>query len=98
MCEGRVAVIQGIHEDALKYCPDCGLEVRRVISQVQFKLAGVTATNEKAGRKGLTTFKKSETGVWEKIDGPGPAAMVASKEDIAAVQAEKSRKILNLDE
>jgi putative FmdB family regulatory protein len=98
MCDGRVAVIQSVHEEPLKYCPHCGLEVRRVISKVAIKIEGQT-TDDKAARKGFTTFRKSEKGVWEKIGGEGPDYLVGSQEDIAAVEAEKQgdAKVIDLD-
>ncbi len=98
MCDGRVAVIHGIEEPPLKYCPHCGLDVRRVISQVTFRLAGEAPKMDKAGNKGFTTYKRAEKGVWERIDGVGPDAIVGSKEDIAAVEAEKKApRVLDLD-
>jgi putative FmdB family regulatory protein len=98
MCDGRVDVIQGVAEEALKYCPHCGLDVKRVISSVTFRLAGEGPAMEKAGRKGFTTYKRAEKGVWEKVDGVGPDVIAGSKEDIAAVEQEKRRpKVVDLD-
>ncbi len=98
MCEGRVAAIQSIHEEPLRYCPHCGLEVRRVISKASIKIAGATP-DDKAGRKGFTTFRKAEKGVWEKVGGEGPDVLIGSKEDVAAVEAEKQapKKVLDFD-
>jgi putative FmdB family regulatory protein len=98
MCEGRVDVIQGINEEPLKYCPWCGLEVRRVISRVTFKLAG-TPAQDAASKKGFTTFRRAEKGIWEKVAGEGPDFMAGSKEDVAAVEAEKvaAKKVVDLD-
>jgi putative FmdB family regulatory protein len=70
MCDGKVEVLQGVNEEALKYCPYCGLEVRRVISQVSFQVDR-TPSAEKAAKKGFTTFRRAGKGVWEKIAGPG---------------------------
>lgn len=69
MCDGRVAVIQGVNDEPLKYCPDCGLEVRRVISKASFKLS--KGNFDSAAKKGFTTFRKTEKGVYEKIAGEG---------------------------
>jgi putative FmdB family regulatory protein len=98
MCEGRVAVIQGVDEEALKFCPQCGLDVRRVISKASIKIAG-KPTEDRASRKGFSTFRKSEAGVWEKTAGEGPDMIVGSKEDVNAVEQEKAerRKIIDLD-
>ncbi len=71
ICEGRFDVIQEIGEEPLKYCPWCGLEVRRLISRssVQMK-RGVSP--DKAAERGFVTFRKTEKGVYEKIAGEGP--------------------------
>jgi putative FmdB family regulatory protein len=69
MCEGRVAAIQGINDPPLEFCPDCGLGVRRVVSSASFKVN--SAALNKAGEKGFTTWKKVESGRWEKVSGPG---------------------------
>lgn len=98
MCDGRVAAIQGVNEDPLKFCPHCGMEVRRVISRATFKLAGEAPALDKAGKKGFTTFRRAEKGVWERVDGVGPDYISGTKEDIAAVEAEKSpKRVVDLD-
>ena len=98
MCEGKFDVIQGIQDAPLELCPWCGLEVRRVISKAVIKIGG-TVADDKAGKKGFTTFRKAEKGVWEKVGGDGPDVLMGSKEDIAAVDAEKAppKKVLDLD-
>ncbi len=98
MCEGRVDVIQSIHEEALKYCPWCGLDVRRIVSRATIKLSS-SVPDDKAGRKGFTTFRRAEKGVWEKVGGEGPEILAGSKEDIEAVEAEKApaKKVIDLD-
>lgn len=99
ICEGRTEVIQNISDPPLKYCPTCGLEVRRVVSRASFKLS--TGTNpDKAAERGFTTFKKVEKGKWERIGGEGPDMIVGSKEDVAAVEAESKgtkKKVVDLD-
>jgi len=98
MCDGRVSVIQGVNEEPLSYCPQCGLDVRRVISRAQFKVAGGEVAMDKAGKRGFTTFRRAEKGVWEKVDGVGPDIMAGTPEDIAAVEASKNPpKVLDLD-
>ena len=70
MCEGRVEVLQGVDEEALKYCPYCGLEVRRVISRASIRVDR-TPDEDAAAKKGFTTFRRAGKGVWEKVAGPG---------------------------
>jgi putative FmdB family regulatory protein len=97
MCEGRVDVMQGIEEDPLKFCPSCGLEVRRVVSRASFSMR-MAPDATKAGQRGFTTWKKSGPGVWEKLAGPGADIMAGSPEDIQAVKDEaKPTKKLDLD-
>jgi putative FmdB family regulatory protein len=97
MCPGRIEVIQGIDEEALKYCPQCGLEVKRVISRATFKMARPTGA-DRAAAKGLSTFRRAEKGKWEKIAGPGVDMIVGTPEDQAAVDAEKKpAKVIDLD-
>jgi putative FmdB family regulatory protein len=99
MCDGRIAVIQGISEEPLAYCPWCGLDVRRVISRVTFKL-GTSADPDRAARHGLTTFRRVEKGKWEKVSGPGVDMIVGTEEDQAAVEAEREapKKVVDLDD
>jgi len=98
ICDGRVEAMQGINDEPLKYCPTCGLEVRRVVSRASFKLQQST-NPEKAAAKGFTTFKKVEKGKWEKVGGEGPDMIVGTPEDTAAVEAEKkpAKKVIDLD-
>ncbi len=96
MCPGRFQVLQGVNEEPLKYCPCCGLPVRRVISSVNIKTRPA-ATAERAAKKGLTTFKRVAEGKWEKVAGPGVDGIVGTPKDVAAVKAErKKRPRLNL--
>lgn len=77
MCPNRIMVIQSVNEGALEYCPDCGLAVRRVISQASFKLSKGGA--DEAAKRGFSTFRKAEKGVWEKIAGPGVDGIIAQE-------------------
>lgn len=62
MCPNRVAAIQSVNDEALKFCPDCGLEVKRVISRASFKVS----KQRDPGKHGFTVWKRAEKGVWEK--------------------------------
>jgi putative FmdB family regulatory protein len=98
MCENRVAVIQGINEEPLKMCPQCGMEVRRVISKVSIQIKRPSGAG-KAAAKGFTTWRKVGQGEYEKVDGPGVDAIIASEQDKKAVAEEKAapKKIVDLD-
>ncbi len=69
LCDGRVDVLQPLGEDALAFCPYCGLAVRRVVSRTSFQVRGVTDP-EQAAKRGFSTFRKMEKGKWEKVAGP----------------------------
>jgi len=97
MCDGRVNVIQSVSEDALSTCPDCGLAVRRVISQVSFKMNAAESVLDRAGRKGFTAWKRVEEGKWEKVSGEGVDMIVGTPEDIAAVKEEKKSPTKKID-
>ena len=91
ICEGRVEVLQAATEEPLRFCPTCGLEVRRIISRATFKVDGILPQQAKAGKKGFTTYRKSGGGTWERTDGAeGPAQFEKPIE-------EKAPKIVNLD-
>lgn len=97
MCEVRFAVVQSVDELPLEYCPFCGLEVKRVISLISV-VKSVNFDADKAAKKGFTTFRKTEAGMWEKVAGVGTDMIVGTEEDKAAIAAEKSRpKTLDLD-
>ncbi|MFI5384660.1 MAG: FmdB family zinc ribbon protein [Fimbriimonadales bacterium] len=97
MCEGRIEVIQAIDEEPLRYCPQCGLEVKRVVSRASFKMARPSGA-DRAAEKGLSTFKRVERGKWEKVAGPGVDMIVGTPEDMAKVEAEKRpKKVIDLD-
>jgi putative FmdB family regulatory protein len=97
MCPGRFEALQGIGEDPLVYCPGCGLPCRRVVSSVSIKVRASTDP-ETAAKHGLTTWKRTKRGEWEKVAGPGVDAIVSSEEDKSAIkEEERKKKTLDLD-
>jgi putative FmdB family regulatory protein len=97
MCPNRIGVIQSISDEPLTYCPDCGMDVRRVVSQVSINLRSTSSAVE-AGKKGFTTWKKAGEGTWEKVAGPGADVIVGDPRDVQAVKQEQApRKRLDLD-
>ena len=99
ICNGRFEVLQSPNDEALSVCPTCGMDCRRVVSKAQIKVAKFHG-HDHAATKGMTSYKKSGKGFWEKVAGEGVDAIVGSPEDIAAVEAESAppvRKIV-LDE
>ena len=98
LCDFRFAVIQSVDEPSLSFCPNCGLEVRRVISKASI-LKGAQFSASKAAKAGFTTWRKSGDATWEKVDGTGVDVIRGTADEIAAVQAEKAqRSALDLDD
>jgi len=98
LCDFRFAAVQGVDEEPLRYCPSCGLEVKRVVSRI----AVVKSSNfdaQKAAKHGFTTWRKSGEGQWEKVAGEGVDAIVGNPDDVAAVQEEKNKpRVRDLDD
>jgi predicted nucleic acid-binding Zn ribbon protein len=86
--EDRFALLQEADEEPLRFCVWCGADVRRVVSQVSIKLRKSFSAAD-AAKHGLTTWRRARRGEWEKVDGPGVDAIVASPEDIEAVDQER---------
>jgi putative FmdB family regulatory protein len=96
-CETRFEVLQKASDDALSICPNCGAEVKRVVSHAQFRTK-TDHSPDRAAAKGFTTYKKSGEGVWEKTGGEGVDAIVGSEEEIQSVKEEsKPVKTFDLD-
>jgi putative FmdB family regulatory protein len=66
ICEGRIEVLQRVNDPKFRFCPFCGLKVKRVVSRAMGKVSK-SVTPEKAAKKGFTTFRRAGKGVWEKI-------------------------------
>lgn len=96
MCGDRFAVVQSLDEEPLEYCPCCGLEVKRVVSQISTMKSRPFSAG-KAAKQGFTTWKKSGEGEWEKVDGPGVDAIVASEKDKEDLASERV-KVVKLDD
>jgi putative FmdB family regulatory protein len=70
-CRQRFEVYQRFDEPALVSCPDCGNEVRKVISAPAIHGPNVLS-NKNLAEKGFTKYVKSGDGVYEKQTGNGP--------------------------
>ncbi len=96
MCPGRFEWLQDIGDDPLKHCPWCGLNVRRVVSKASIQIK-TDVSADAAAKKGFTTYRRSEEGVWEKSAGSGPDAIVGSESDRAEIRKEKRKKKYDID-
>lgn len=97
ICHGRFEVLQSVSEAAYSECPFCGMACRRVVSRAALKLK-INTDADHAAKKGLTTWRKSGEGRWEKVAGPGVDVIQGTPEDVQAVKAEKRKpKVHKLD-
>jgi putative FmdB family regulatory protein len=77
-CHGRFEVYQRIAEAKLTRCSNCNQPVERVISAVA--LGGKYSTSEsKIKSLGLTKYKKSGDGVYERTAGTGGPETIVRK-------------------
>lgn len=86
MCEGRVCAIQEIGAEPLKYCPDCGLDVKRVVSRFNAQMSRGNPI-EKGEKRGYDTYRKVEDGKWERIAGTKGPEMIVRPSDDSALDA-----------
>ena len=69
ICEGRIEVLQGMNDKAYELCPFCGLAIKRLISKASVQISK-KVNPDQAAKKGFSTFRKAQKGVWEKVAGP----------------------------
>lgn len=66
-------MLQKLSADPVKYCPECGNEVKKVISAPNVVSGKAHLTTDKtADQKGFTKYKRAGKGVYEKTAGKGP--------------------------
>lgn len=72
-CQNGFEMLQRLDAEPVKYCPDCGNEVKKVISAPNIA-AGIKhlTTDKTAEQKGFTKYKRAGKGVYEKTAGKGP--------------------------
>jgi putative FmdB family regulatory protein len=77
-CHGRFEVMQRVAEPKLKRCPACGKTVERLISKVA--LGGkYSVSDSKVKSLGLTKYKKTGDGVYERTAGSGGPQVIQRK-------------------
>lgn len=75
-CEERIEVMQGVNDEPLDACPECGMEIKRVISRAGF-IMGINLSPESTAKQGFTTYRKTGLGTYEKAGGEGPDTLSA---------------------
>ena len=72
-CAESFEVLQGINDERLKACPECGSPVHRLLSTFLFhESSAPTLSQGNLEKHGFTQYTKSEKGVYEKTAGKGP--------------------------
>jgi putative FmdB family regulatory protein len=72
-CEAGFECLEKLDADPLELCPQCGAEVRRVISAPALAIGAAHLLKEKTvAQKGFTKYQKIGKGVYEKTAGKGP--------------------------
>ena len=72
-CQQGFDILQRIHAEPVKLCPECGHKVKKVISAPNVVSGKAHLTTDKAAQKGgFTKYKRAGKGVYEKTAGKGP--------------------------
>lgn len=75
-CRERFTVLQKISDPPLARCPDCGSDVRRLISPPHVVSGTAHRLRESNIEKaGFTQYRKIGKGVYEKTAGKGPGVI-----------------------
>ena len=96
LCQGRIELLQNSSEQPYKLCPYCGLDVKKVVSAPAI-IHSYKVDVEKAGKKGFTTYKKAEKGIYERIAGDGPSTIQKGAGFDSKAENNSSGKIFDLD-
>lgn len=76
-CGGRFSAMQKMADQHFTHCPECGIEVIRLISAPAVQSPNSHRTSEAhAAKHGFTQYRKVEKGVYEKTAGKGPDKLV----------------------
>jgi putative FmdB family regulatory protein len=65
-CREGFEILQGINDERLKNCPECGAEVERVFSKFSVG-SSRTGFDRRARDKGFHKLKKVDKGTYEKL-------------------------------
>ncbi|MDL5054676.1 zinc ribbon domain-containing protein [Oscillatoria laete-virens NRMC-F 0139] len=66
-CGGRFETAQKLSDPRLTKCPDCGQEIRRIVSSVSMGNTRSSGSYADAKKAGFTVLKKRDSGVYEKL-------------------------------
>jgi len=72
LCAQGFELMRKISEPTLLVCPQCGVEVERIISAPNLAKSGPSLNPANLEKHGFTQYRKSGKGVYEKTAGKGP--------------------------
>ena len=72
LCREGFELMRKISEPTLLVCPQCGVEVERIISAPNLAKSGPSLNPANLEKHGFTQYRKSGKGVYEKTAGKGP--------------------------
>ena len=71
-CSSGFEVLQKLSEPPFGFCPECGTEVRKVLSAPSVPRSDQTLAPDNLERHGFTQYKRSSQGEYVKTAGKGP--------------------------
>jgi len=91
-CAHRYDVVQSIHDDSLTVCPECGGELRRVISAVgvSFKGSGFYRTDSRSSKSTSLAGSSSTAAASSSSESSSSTAAAASKPAATSAAADPS--------
>ncbi|MEO8459021.1 MAG: zinc ribbon domain-containing protein [Dokdonella sp.] len=73
VCREGIEILQKLSDPPLIACPECGAEVRRVLSAPQVVSGEAHRLKEShVAKHGFTQYRRAGKGVYEKTTGKGP--------------------------
>jgi putative FmdB family regulatory protein len=72
-CEDEFEVMQGINDEPLGHCEQCGGGVKRIVSMPMGHIEGGKLTDDRIAKSGLSKYVRSGDGTYELAAGPDDA-------------------------
>jgi len=75
-CDNRFEVLQGLHDEPLSQCPECGKPCHRVVTTfATMKGRRNILSSENLEKHGFTQYQRVGRGQYEKTCGTGPETL-----------------------
>ncbi len=79
-CVKGFELFRKISDQPLTACPECGIEVERILSAPNLAKSGPSLNATNLESHGFTQYRKSGKGVYEKTAGKGPTVITSDSE------------------